>query len=293
MPYSERKNVSTLVEPNSSDLEDDNYRDTKAKDNIVSDARNKVMNTSKKGFLSWILAGVLAFSVIYLLLAISRIKEYDLFVNGNKIANEESVYFEQIKSVENDNFFGNLKWFYRTGKLKDTLSTSTIEVSEVSKEVSIFDSKVTLNVTESRPSLIYTQADSNNRYLVDSEGIAYRQLSESQEVIDSVNIIDDTTIQIGENTQVFSPEVVDFVDQMNGFLQRDNLLRVGQYSVVKSQKLLTLSLKDKPYQIKLVTDRPAQSQYQAVIDTINHTKDEDIEIKQYIDVRVDGQSVYL
>jgi|GEM_PF-4661760 len=240
-----------------------------------------------------LIGGVVLFSaLVWLVIFASTINSYKVYVNDQLDQDKSSVYHQTVRNVAEDNFLGTWKWFIRKDQLVDSLTTDKIVVSDIDIERSVFNGSVVLRVNENRPELIYVSGNPQKSYYVNNQGVAYKQVDASQEQQPENNIlvVDSDRITRELEDAVLSEVNVDFINDFNSRIQRNDQLQVESYALSTSARFIDVRLSNQSYYLKLNNQRPADSQYKALTDFLDSGAGE--QTSDYIDLRIDGRTIH-
>lgn len=126
-------------------------------------------------------------------------------------------------------------------------------------------------------------------YLVDANGVAYRDSQAETEGL--LQVKDESGLPLASQ-RVASRQTMQFIGRVVSQLQTRGTLKVVEVILPPGLlKQIDITIENRPYRIKLNTDRTAQGQASDIISTLRYVDTQQIS-PQYIDARVEGKAFY-
>lgn len=126
-------------------------------------------------------------------------------------------------------------------------------------------------------------------YLVDADGVAYQDLRANTQGL--LQVKDESGLPLASQ-RVASRQTMQFIGRVVSQLQTKGSLKVVEVILPPGLlKQIDVVIENRPYRVKLNTDRSAQGQASDVIATLRYIDTQQISPK-YIDTRVEGKAFY-
>ena len=187
-------------------------------------------------------------------------------------------------------------------RTKLTINTKTLEQDLLSKFPELESATITLPLTAQRPVVTVQPkvpnliaASNGQQYVIDKDGVAMSRLSdvksEVQPQLKSLpRVLDQSLLEYNVGAQVVTSDTVQFIQQMS-YQYNEARIEIDRIELPQDKpNEIRITAKGDTYYVKYILDLPANEQfgvYRAVVEAT--TSDQ---IKNYIDVRVDGRAFY-
>ncbi|MBI3261402.1 FtsQ-type POTRA domain-containing protein [Candidatus Berkelbacteria bacterium] len=146
---------------------------------------------------------------------------------------------------------------------------------------------VRIQVVERDPVLVWKSQD--KYYLLDKEGYAYKEAPGDHPTIQSTKqVVDESGLAVNRDQPVVSPDFIEFVRRLIAELPQAVDLKIKDFTVKQSTFQIEAHTEDGP-RLLFETSRSLNAQLEALKLVWTERKDQ---IKEYVDVRVEGYVYY-
>jgi cell division septal protein FtsQ len=203
-----------------------------------------------------------------------------LKVEGQHLVNQDEI----IKVLFPSGFSKVNALTYTDGRAKKKLLTKIPQIQSVSFNKNIFTKVLTVQVMEHETSIIWVTA--GERYLVNRNGVAYEKAPDSSPLLPVEDI---KNIPVSLNQQIVAPAFIDFVSSFVANLPRRTDITVRRIVVPETTFEVEMET-DEGWKIILDTTGSYEEQLNNLVRVLRELP-EDVEIKQYVDLRI-GKKVF-
>jgi cell division septal protein FtsQ len=179
-----------------------------------------------------------------------------------------------------------LRFLLNIDHLRQYLQTKTPEVKNI-KVIGASGLGASTFQVEMREPIAGWSINGQQHY-VDESGTPF---SRNYFTAPSVQIVDNSGVQVSAGQAVASNSFLSFVGQVVGLSKQQGYIATQVIIPAATTRQIELRLKDIPYSVKFVVDRPAGEQVEDMAQTIAWMKRHNLN-PQYIDVRVSGKAFY-
>lgn len=179
-----------------------------------------------------------------------------------------------------------LRFLLNTNHLREYMQTATPEVKDIQIVGASGFGASKFQVTMRAP--IAGWSINGKQHYVDESGTPF---SRNYSAAPSVQIVDNNGVQVSAGQAVASNGFLSFVGQVVGLSKEKGYIATQVIIPVTTTRQIELRLKDIPYSIKFVIDRPAGEQVEDMAQAVEWMKRHNLN-PQYVDVRVSGKAFY-
>lgn len=240
---------------------------------VYSAPKDQIKKPVPKIIKYLIIVLVILVGLVYVLFFSSLFTIKNINSEGNPTS-ETLTYLEQFK--------GKNIFMVRAKEIAMVVKEKNTQFKTVNVSLGIPDT-LRIIFTERLPVVVWQT--NNKSYLLDENAIAFKQVDTSSK--DLIIIVDNKNIEVNPPVQIASSNFIDFLKNVNS--------KIGQLDM----KILKFEIGETTFQVDAVTDknikiifdttRSVSDQMDAAQKAYKEKKDE---VKQYMDVRVEGKVYY-
>ncbi len=233
--------------------------------------------------LSVLLTGVIMGSVMLAWVVDNTVA----FVEPDASSNTTPAHMEIVESYMNAHPMERLPFLLNTTQLAAYVQSRAPEVATVSINGDGIYMKHSVSISERTPVAMWTLGP--DVYYVDASGVAYQQKGLTTQNL--LQVKDETGLPLASQ-RVASRRTMQFIGRVVSTLQADASMRVAEVILPTGQlKQIDIVLENRPYRIKLHSDRAPAGQAADVLSVLRHLDSQSV-VPQYIDARVEGKAFY-
>ena len=238
--------------------------------------QQKIRASLRRRIVIWTLVVLFGLLSIW----ISRINSVEIYTSDKNLSDYQETIDEYLNVGLN-----RFRPFFSSNELRDYISTQHPSLAKIDLSSRLFGPDLVLNL-EGRQA-VGQWVSSDQRLLVDSEGVVYR----GQKLADHIRIIDDSGISVSPGDQVLDPQSIQYMLDTRFELAKLDLV-MQSVTIESAPRQISVSLANKPYDLKLSTSRALSGQIDELKDVLKFIERRDIKINQYIDLRVEDRAFY-
>jgi cell division septal protein FtsQ len=198
----------------------------------------------------------------------------------------DNTYEKAIQRYFDEQPAERLRFLLNINHLRDFMQTATPEIKNISV-VGASGLGVSKFQVEMRTPIAGWSINGEQHY-VDDSGTPFNRNYFAKP---SVEIVDNSGIQVSAGQAVASNSFLSFVGQVVGLSKQQGYIATQVVIPAATTRQIELHLKDIPYPIKFVVDRPAGEQVEDMVQAVGWMKRHNLN-PQYVDVRVSGKAFY-
>jgi len=183
-----------------------------------------------------------------------------------------------------------LKPFITSSGLLDYVKQTHPDVASSQIEMSAFSPSINVDIQMRLPALIWVNAD-NSQAVVDVNGVVYADFDPQFHSELSIEISDATQPAPELSTQVLSPQLVSFIQNIDREIGTQTTIKSHTYELPLAARELRLSL-PAGYDIRFSLDRFEQEQVLELKLLLLDLKKRSIIPQEYIDLRAEDRAFY-
>lgn len=197
-------------------------------------------------------------------------------------------YADHVSAWLRQNPFNRIKFVINESALEMSLQSAYPEVVEADFSAPIFGS-LALSTRVSPPMLILNGG--NGQYIVDDQGRSVLEAN-STELTNQLPVVDDqSNLTIKKGQQVLTRQQTAFIAMVHAQLINKEMTGV-QYALPSQSNELQLRFGDRPYLVRMNMQADARQQVGGYLSITKKLDADGVEVKEYIDVRVDERVYY-
>lgn len=199
-------------------------------------------------------------------------------LTNQAVADDVQKYFERFPTQRNI-------LFLQTTELADYIRTAhpTLEKVNINRTVLL---GINVLLKETQPAMIWQSG--TKFWLIGEDGRVLREAEEGD--VSFGRVIDAAQVQINTGDKVADEGFVSFVREVYRIAQEKNI-ELDQVFITDTTRELNLKLKT-GVTIKMAVERGAGEQMEAYQSTIETAARDNVQVKEYVDVRVIGKTYY-
>ncbi|TSC93751.1 MAG: Uncharacterized protein CEN91_129 [Candidatus Berkelbacteria bacterium Licking1014_85] len=214
---------------------------------------------------------VLIFFISLVILGSNYFKIKNIQINGDP--KPETV--EMIKTLEGKNII-----LFNTRKISKTLLEKQPAIKSI-KVIVGYPDTVRINLIERDGVLIWESG--GKKYLIDKEGVVFKETQKD----DLIRVMDEKNVPVVLGQRILSTDLVDIIKIMSVKIPAIVSLPIKNFSI--SDSLFCITAHTEKFRMVFYTQIPIADQLTVLQKLYTSHKDE---IKEYIDLRVDGYAYY-
>ncbi len=247
-------------------------------------------STRLKGVLIKFVSFVVLVIVILALLSRLFVGGAHVTLGGAQSPESQAVLSQAADDYLDASFFRKFKVGINKAQLQEELEQLLPQYDSVKVDTSLFSNKVEIRAIERSPEVAY-KLSGNESYLLDNEGVAYLQITTPVKG-DLIKVADQTRIDVEVGDEVLARSTILFMNNFSKLLEQNTSLKINSFSINETPRLVTVSLNNAPYQLKLNTARGAGEQMQDLVLVLKHLKKSNITPVSHVDLRIPDKTFY-